>query len=253
MIEYGALHAGRRRARDRRGHRQGHARVLARGLAVHALEPSPGMAAVLRGNGRRGRGDDVRGLGADARLRSGSCSPRRRGTGCTAPTATRRSRPRSAPGGTLALFWNKGREWTGAARDRQRRRLRRARARAHELGRQVGARPDASTRSRPSTRSAADEARVHVEQTVHDPRVADAARHALRPPDPARGAAPRLHAAVGHAINKHGGRVDVTYDVDALPRDPQLAARSVGHAERDRGSDPRRGRGPARRSRATRR
>ena len=85
----------------------------ARGVAVHALEPSPGMAAVLRGHGV-----DVEATTFE------SWDPRgRRFRLVYAAQAwhwvhrdDRYERVASvlAPGGTIALFWNRGRKWDGA-------------------------------------------------------------------------------------------------------------------------------------------
>ena len=190
--------------------------------------------------------------------RSGSCTRRRRGTGCTAPTATRRVAAALAPGGTLALFWNKGREWTGALGARQRRRVRRARAAPHELGRHGGSSTARSTRSTACAAFGDVTKRVFTwEQRYTTRRVGDAARDALRPPDPsrrrsARGCTPRS----ARVIDEHGGRVDV----DLRRRCCYLAIRdatrrpsSVGEPQRDRGPDARRGTARARRSRAARR
>ena len=62
IIEHGGLHAGDAALEIGAGTGKATRGFVARGLAVHALEPSPGMARVLRGIGRTSRGDDLRGV-----------------------------------------------------------------------------------------------------------------------------------------------------------------------------------------------
>jgi hypothetical protein len=117
-----------------------------------------------------------------------------------------------APGGTIALFWNKGREWTGP------------------LGRDNDAAYDEHA---PALTSSVG--KWELDRTLDELAAADAfgaptkrvftwsrtyttrewltllgthSDHRILPEEQRI----RLHTAVGHALNKHGGRVEVTYD-----------------------------------------
>jgi SAM-dependent methyltransferase len=113
IIDYGGLHAGGRALEIGAGTGKATVGFLERGFRVHALEPSPEMAAVLRD-----KGVDVEETPFEA---------------WTPPTGgfelayaaqawhwvqgdDRYERVAAAlvPGGTAAFFWNEGREWTGA-------------------------------------------------------------------------------------------------------------------------------------------
>ena len=87
---------------------------------------APEMAADPAGEGRRRRRDAVRVVDAARRAVPVSSTPRRRGTGCGGDDRYDRVAAALAPGGTVAFFWNKGREWTRRARRRERRRVRRS-------------------------------------------------------------------------------------------------------------------------------
>ncbi len=60
IVEFGELHAGDRALEIGAGTGKATAGFRARGLDVHALEPSPEMAAILRATGVGGRRDAVR-------------------------------------------------------------------------------------------------------------------------------------------------------------------------------------------------
>ena len=117
IVEFGDLHAGDRALEIGAGTGKATTGFVARGLDVHALGTEPGDGRGAAGQGRRGGGDAVRELGSARPAGSGWSTPRSRGTGCAATTATNARPRRSQPGGTVAFFWNKGREWTGALGD----------------------------------------------------------------------------------------------------------------------------------------
>ncbi len=184
-----------------------------RGLVVHALEPSGGMARVLR----------AKGVEVDERTFeewSAGAHPGRFRLVYAAQAwhwvraADRYERAATvlAPGGTLALFWNKPREWTGT------------------LGEQNDA---AYERFAPLLTSSVG--RWELDRTLEELARCDRLRdpckrvvtwvqpyttvgytallgthsdHRMLPRDQRE----RLHAEVGRVIDEHGGRVQVTYD-----------------------------------------
>ena len=126
--------------------------------------------------------------------RSGSCSPRRRGTGCTSADRYEkvggRARARWHARAVLEQGSASGRARSAPPTTPCTTSTRRA---SPSSVRRVGARPHARRDRRARPRSATSTKRVFTwDADVHDARVAHAARHALRPSDPARGAA---HAA----------------------------------------------------------
>ena len=186
---------------------------LTRGLRVHALEPSPGMATVLRSYGVAVEETTFEEwplhAGAFRLVYAAQAwhwvkSDDRYGKAAAA----------LAPGGTLALFWNQGREWTGA------------------LGDDNNAVYDEHA---PHLAKITD--RWYLDQFLDDlaevPELAGVTKrvitweqrystdewvtllgthsdHRILPAEQRR----RLHAAVGEVIDRHGGIVDVVYDVN---------------------------------------
>jgi trans-aconitate methyltransferase len=210
IVDFGGLEDGDRALEIGAGTGKATSGFLTRGLAVHALEPAPEMAA-----GARAKGIDVEESlfetwtpsttfdlvyaaqswhwveGSDRYLR--------------AAAALR-------PGGTLALFWNKGREWTGAlgaANDAA------YAEHAPDMGRSTGLNFDwvgteidacpaletATVRTVTWSCTYTRAEWVALLGTHSDHRIL---------PEEQRS---RLHAAVGDAIDRNGGLVDVVYDV----------------------------------------
>ena len=97
VMAYGSLRTGDAALEIGAGTGKATRGFSARGLAVHALEPSPGMARVLRARRASRSRKPNSGVGRRARLRSAWCSRRRRGTGCTTRTVTRRRLAHSHP------------------------------------------------------------------------------------------------------------------------------------------------------------
>ncbi len=112
IVDFGDVRAGDRALEIGAGTGKATAGFVARGLHVHALEPSPGMAALLRPKGVETEEvlfeswDPPAGgfrlayaaqawhwVGGDDRYEKVAAA--------------------LAPGGTVAFFWNKGREWSG--------------------------------------------------------------------------------------------------------------------------------------------
>ncbi len=214
IVDFGRLRAGDRALEIGAGTGKATTGFLTRGLRVHALEPSPGMGGVLRAKGIEVeetlfetwtpptggfalvyaaqawhwvRGDDRYDRVADA----------------------------LAPGGTVALFWNKGRPWTGALGDDNDATYAKI---APEMtgadhwdldwvleGLDACAALEAPTRRVVTwSRSYTRDEWVRLLGTHSDHRIL---------PDEQRG---RLHDAIAALIDRHGGRVEVTYDAECF-------------------------------------
>ena len=118
-----------------------------------------------------------------------------------------------APGGTLALFWNKGREWTGAlgaandaAYDAYAPALTSS-VRKWELDRTLDELAAVDTFGAITKRVITWEQRYTTEEWVT--LLGTHSDHRILPEEQRT----KLHAAVGRAIDTHGGTVDNTYDV----------------------------------------
>lgn len=212
IIDFGDLHAGDRALEIGAGTGKATMGFVARGFDVHALEPSAPMAQILR----------ARGVQVESTLFEAWEPPAKRFRLAYAAQAwhwvggdDRYERVATAlePGGTLALFWNKGREWTGllgADNDAA------YKEHAPELvgGRQwhmgwvsegiaaCAAFEPPVVRTVTWSRSYSRAEWVELLGTHSDHRIL---------PDEQRA---RLHGAIGDAIDRHGGRVDVDYDVE---------------------------------------
>ena len=212
IVDFGDLHAGDRALEIGAGTGKATAGFGARGLNVHALEPSPGMAALLR----------AKGFETEEALFE-SWDPPAGGFRLVFAAQAwhwvsgddryERVAAALAPGGTVAFFWNMGRDWTGP----------------------LGADNDAVYAEHAPDMTGANQWDL---SWVHD---GIAACAAFEPPVkrtvtwnctytrdewtqllgthsdhrilPAEQRA-RLHSAVGDVIDRHGGRVDVVYDVE---------------------------------------
>jgi len=212
IIDFGGLAAGDRALEIGAGTGKATLGFLARGLVVHALEPSAEMAAVAR----------EKGIDVEVSLFE-AWTPTQPVRLVYAAQAwhwvrgdDRYERVADAlePGGTFALFWNKGREWTGAigaAND--------AVYAEHAPHLQGGAAWNLErwlaeiaacdafeapvVRSVPWSRTYTRNEWTDLLGTHSDHRIL---------PDEQRS---RLHAAVGDLIDRHGGSVDVVFDAVA--------------------------------------
>jgi SAM-dependent methyltransferase len=209
IIEFGGLAAGDRALEIGAGTGKATAGFLARGIAVHALEPDAEMAAIAR----------EKGIDVEESLFEAWTPVQRVGLVYAAQAwhwvhgDDRYQRVADAleRGGTFALFWNKGREWTGAlgaAND--------AVYAEHapylrggtswNLDRWLAeiAACDAFespvVRSVPWSCTYTTNEWLDLLSTHSDHRILPAEQRS------------RLHAAVGDAIDRHGGRVDFVYD-----------------------------------------
>lgn len=211
VVEYGALRAGDDALEIGAGTGKATRGFVARGLAVKALEPSPGMARVLRSS-------DV-----DVEETSFEDWDVRRGAFRLVFAAQawhwvhsadryEKAATALAPGGTLALFWNKGRDWTGGLRaDNDAAYEKYAPALISSVGKWELDRTLDEI-------AAVDEFQGATKRVITWSQTYSTAEwltllgthsdHRMLPEVQRT----RLHAAVGHAINDHGGQVDVTYD-----------------------------------------
>jgi SAM-dependent methyltransferase len=208
VMEFGGLVAGDRAVEIGAGTGKATSGFLERGLVVHALEPSAEMAAVAR----------AKGIEVENSLFETWTPPRQFDLLYAAQAwhwvegADRCERAAAAlrPGGTLALFWNKGREWTGAlAADNDAVYAEHApnlHGRTWDLSwvapeiDACAAFEDATVQTVTWTCAYTRDDWVALLGTHSDHRIL---------PEEQR---TRLHSAVGDAIDRHGGRVDVVYD-----------------------------------------
>ena len=212
VIEYGDLHAGDPALEIGAGTGKGTMGFIARGLDVHALEPSAEMARVLRGKG------------VTVETTSFESWPGRAGSFRLVFAAQAWHWVRASdryehvanalvPGGALALFWNRARGWTGplgdandAAYEEHAPHLTSS-VREWELDRTVDeiarcARLSEATRRVTTWEQTYTTAEyVALLGTHSDHRILPADKRA------------QFHAAVAAVIDAHGARVDVTYDV----------------------------------------
>jgi SAM-dependent methyltransferase len=210
IIEFGGLAAGDRALEIGAGTGKATTGFLARGLAVHALEPVAEMASVAR----------EKGIDVEESLFEVWTPPQPVRLVYAAQAwhwvhgDDRYQRVADAlePGGTFALFWNKGREWTGAlgaAIDSVY-----AEHAPHLVGGRAWNLDDVRTeieasgafevpavRSLTWSRAYTTSEWMGLLGTSSDHRILPAEQQS------------RLYAAVGDAIDRHGGRVDVVYDV----------------------------------------
>jgi SAM-dependent methyltransferase len=212
IVEYGDLHAGDRALEIGAGTGKATAGFVARGLAVHALEPSPGMAAVLR----------AKGVEVEETLFEDWNPVPSGGFGLVYAAQAwhwvrgddRYHRVAAAlqPGGTVAFFWNKGRDWTGALgadNDAVYARLAPEMSNAQWQLDWVSDGIEACALLEPPTKRVVTWTQLYTRRewerllgTHSDHRIL---------PDEQR---TRLHTAVGDVIDRHGGHVEVVYDVE---------------------------------------
>jgi SAM-dependent methyltransferase len=184
---------------------------LARGIAVHALEPSPGMAAVLRDHGVDAEETTFEAWDPGTRVYRLLYAAQ---AWHWVQSEDRYQKAASvlAPGGTLALFWNVGREWDGplgvdndAAYDEHAPNLTGG---GHwNLDRHLD---DLATV--PAFRGVTKRLVTWEQRYSSDEWVTLLGTHSDHRMLPAEQRV-RLHAAVGAVIDRHGGYVDAVYDV----------------------------------------
>jgi SAM-dependent methyltransferase len=212
IIEYGSLAPGDAALEIGAGTGKATLAFLARGIDVHALEPSAGMAAVLRG------------YGVDAEETTFEAWTPRPGAFRLVfaaqawhwvQTADRYEKVASvlAPGGMLAIFWNQGREWTGdlgadndAVYDEHAPDLTHSTDR-WSLDRTLDEMAAVPQLTAVTKRVITWEQRYSTEKWVT--LLATHSDHRILPVEQRT----RLHTAVGAVIDRHGGSVDVVYDV----------------------------------------
>ncbi len=212
IVEFGALEPGDRALEIGAGTGKATMGFVARGLDVHALEPSPEMGALLRAKGVRVEQGLFESWVAPAhgfRLVYGAQSWHWVG----GDDRYERAAAALAPGGTVAFFWNKGRAWGGplqADNDAVYAEF------APQLGgnqqwnldwvadglRTCAAFEPPVRRTVTWNQSYTSAEWVRLLGTHSDHRILPEEQRAL------------LHAAIGAVIDRHGGRVDVTYDVE---------------------------------------
>jgi SAM-dependent methyltransferase len=214
VVAYGELRAGERALEIGAGTGKATVGFLTRGLDVLALEPSAGMARVLAAKGVRVEitsFEDWTVQPSAFRLVFGAQSWH------WVLPAGRYAKVASAlqPGGALALFWNKPHELDGAlgaemdaVYERHAPALRSGTVDKWGLDAtldEIAATPGFSTPEKREvtwTRRYTTADYVALHQTHSD--------HRMLPDDQRQ----RLHEAVGHVIDAHGGEVEVIYDVE---------------------------------------
>ena len=211
VVEYGALRAGDAALEIGAGTGKATMAFVARGLRVHALEPSAEMAAVLRAKG------------VELEEAMFESWPVRNGAFRLVYAAQawhwvhgadRYERVASTlePGGTLAVFWNQGREWTGdlgaandAVYDEHAPHLTHGVSR-WQLDNSIAQIEGSGRFGEVAKRVFTWEQRYSTSEwltllgTHSDHRILPEARRR------------RLHGAVGAVIDAHGGSVDAIYD-----------------------------------------
>jgi SAM-dependent methyltransferase len=188
-------------------------KTAARGLDITALEPSPEMAAVLRSKGINP---------IETTFESWPLEPAAFRLVYAAQSwhwvhgADRYERVASAlaPGGVVALFWNQGGEWDGelgaandAVYEQHAPHLTRSvrEWNMDVLLKQLSATPGFAAAEKRTVTWSQSYTRAEWESLL-----GTHSDHRILPEEQRR----RLHAAVGDVIDAHGGRVDVTYDVN---------------------------------------
>jgi SAM-dependent methyltransferase len=210
IVEYGGLASGDAALEIGAGTGKATRGFIARGLAVHALEPSPGMAAVLRDHGVDAEETTFEAWDPGSRVFRLVYAAQ---AWHWVQSGNRYAKAASllAPGGTLALFWNVGREWDGslgvdndAVYDEIAPNLTGG---VHwNLDRHLDELEAAPAFTGVTKHVVTWEQRYSAEEwmtllgTHSDHRILPAEQRS------------RLHAAVGEVIERHGGFVDMTYD-----------------------------------------
>ena len=213
IVEFGGLRPGDRALEIGAGTGKATMGFVARGLDVHALEPIPEMGALLRAKGVRVEQGLFESWVAPAqRFRLVYAAQSWHWVG--GDDRYERAAAALVPGGTVAFIWNKGRDWAGplqADNDAVYAKL------APHLsgGKQQwnlewvaeGLRACAAFEP-PVHRTVTWSQRYTTAEWVR--LLGTHSDHRILPEEQRT----QLHAAVGDVIDRHGGRVDVTYDVE---------------------------------------
>jgi SAM-dependent methyltransferase len=214
IVEFSGVGPGDRALEIGAGTGKATSGFLARGVAVHALEPSPEMAAILR----------TKGAEVEETLFEEWVPPR---SGFPLVYAAQswhwvkgddrfdRLAAACATGGAVALFWNKGHEWTGALRADN------DAAYAQHAPEMTGGGQwnldwvrdgiAACALFEPPVRRSVSWTREYTRAEWVN-LLGTHSNHRILPEEQRA----RLHAAVGDAIDWHGGRVEVVYDVECF-------------------------------------
>jgi SAM-dependent methyltransferase len=185
---------------------------LTRGIAVHALEPSPNMAAVLRRSGVSVEDTTFEDWDSGGRTFPLVYAAQ---SWHWVQSADRYEKVASvlAPGGTVALFWNQGRKWDGelgAANDA---------VYEHHAPHLTGSGHWRLDRTLDELAAVPELTGVAKRIVTWEQRYTTEAwttllgthsDHRILPEEQRA----RLHAAVGQVIDAHGGSVDVVYDTN---------------------------------------
>jgi SAM-dependent methyltransferase len=211
VLAYGGLKAGDATLEIGAGTGKATRGFLARGLDVHALEPSPGMGAVLRERGvavEQATFEAWNPAGRTFRLVYAAQAWH------WIQGADRYEKVASllASGGTVALFWNKGREWGGdlgtandAVYDEHAPQLTSATGR-WSLDRHLDELAAVAAFDRVTKHEITWEQRYTTAEWLT--LLGTHSDHRMLPEEQRT----RLHAAVGDVIDRHGGYVDCIYD-----------------------------------------
>ena len=211
VVDFAGVHAGDRALEIGAGTGKATVGFQARGLDIHALEPSPDMGAVLR----------AKGVEVEQTLFEVWTPP---AAGFPLAYAAQswhwvdgddrydRIAAALAPGGAVAFFWNKGREWTGALGDDNdavyiEHAPRLAGDRQWNLDWVGDGIAACSLLDAPVKDVVTWNATYTRDEWVN--MLGTHSDHRILPEEQRN----RLHAAVGDVIDRHGGRVDVVYDV----------------------------------------
>ena len=211
VLDYGSLRAGDTALEVGAGTGKATMGFVERGLRVHALEPSAEMARVLRAKGvgvEETTFETWRGASAFRLVFAAQAWHWVR-------SADRYERAATALeiGGTLALFWNKGREWTGdlgaandAAYDEHAPHLTSSVGR-WELDRTLDEIARTARFAEVTKRVVTWEQRYTTAEWVA--LLGTHSDHRILPVEQRE----RLHNAVGQVVDANGGSVEVVYDV----------------------------------------
>jgi len=213
IIEYGHLCPGDRALEIGAGTGKATVKMAARGLEITALEPSPEMAAVLRSKGI----EPIETTFESWRLeRAAFPLVYAAQAWHWVHGADRYERVASAlvPGGVVALFWNQGGEWDGplgaaidAVYERHAPHLNRVvrQWNMDVLLEQLSATPAFAPAEKRTVTWSQSYTRAEWESLL-----GTHSDHRILPEEQRH----RLHSALGDVIDLHGGRVDVSYDVN---------------------------------------
>ena len=211
IIEYGGLTRGDAALEIGAGTGKATRGFLARGIAVHALEPSPGMAAVLRDHGVDAEETTFEAWEpASHAFRLVYAAQ----AWHWVHSEDRYDKAASvlAPGGAIAIFWNQGREWTGAlgadndaVYDEIAPNL--TGGKHWDLDRHLDELAAVPAFTGVTKRLVTWEQRYSSDEWVT--LLGTHSDHRMLPEEQRV----RLHAAVGEVVDRHGGFVDAVYDV----------------------------------------